>query len=69
MAWLEAGMLPMRCPQNFAQWLAYVLLDPAASGLIPRIPDIFSEEKIVHVAEVNQSRCLNKRGRLFENVD
>ena len=29
---------------NIAQWLAYLLSDPATSGLIPSIPEIFPEE-------------------------
>ena len=43
---------------SIAQWLTYLLPDPAAPGLNPSIPEIFSEEKIVNVAEVNQRRCL-----------
>ena len=30
---------------SIAQWLAYLFPDPAAPGLIPNIPEIFSEEK------------------------
>ena len=33
------------------QWLAYLLLDPAAPSSIPSIPEFFSQEKIVNVAE------------------
>ena len=39
---------------SIAQWLAYLLPEPAAQGSIPIIPEIFSEEKNVDVAEVNQ---------------
>ena len=41
-----------------AQWLAYLLLDPAAPGLIPSVLKKISEEKVVNVAEVNQWRSL-----------
>ena len=41
---------------SIAQWLANFLLGPAAIGLIPSIPEIFSQETIVDVAEVNQLR-------------
>ena len=36
--------------------VAYLLLYPAAPGLNPSIPEIFSDEKIFDVAEVNQQR-------------
>ena len=39
---------------SIAQWLADLLPDPAAPGLIPSIPKSFSREKIVDIAEVNQ---------------
>ena len=52
-----------------AQWLSYLLPDPAATSLIPSIPDIFSEEKIVDVAEAYQRRCLEESGQWLENVD
>ena len=42
---------------SIAKWSAYLLLDPAALGLIPSISGIFSEEKIVDVAEVIQRCC------------
>ena len=35
-----------------AQWLAYLLPDPAAVGSIPNITKDFSEENIINVAEV-----------------
>ena len=31
---------------SLAQWLAYLLPDPAASGSNPCIPNIFTEEKL-----------------------
>ena len=37
---------------SIVQWLAYLLLDQATPGLIPSIPEEFSEEKTDHVAEV-----------------
>ena len=39
---------------SIAKRLAYLLSDPAALGLIPSIPEFFSKEKNVDVAEVNQ---------------
>ena len=33
------------------EWLSYLLLDPAAPGLIPSVPQKISEEKNVDVAE------------------
>ena len=35
---------------SLAQWLAHLLLDPAAPGLIASVPKKYSEEKIVNVA-------------------
>ena len=35
----------------------------------PAFPKLFSEEKIVDAAEVNQPYCLDECGRWFENVD
>ena len=37
-----------------AQWLAYLLQDPATLGSIPSFPAIFSKEKIDSAAKVNQ---------------
>ena len=34
-----------------AQWQAYLLLDPDASGSIPGIPNIFQMKKIANFAE------------------
>ena len=51
-----------------AQGLAYLLQDPAAKGLIPSIPEVFSNKRIVNVAEVNQWRCLEESGQWLENV-
>ena len=51
-----------------AQWLEYLLLDPAARGLIPIYP-ILSEEKIINIAEVNQRLWLEESGQRVENVD
>ena len=41
---------------------------PSCPSLIPRIPDNFSEEKIVDVAEVDQGRCLEESGQRLESV-
>ena len=37
---------------SIAQWLPYMLLGPAALALIPGIPQIFSQEKIIDVARL-----------------
>ena len=47
-----------------AQWLSYLLPDPAAPGLIPKI---VSEEKNVNV--VWRWRCLEESEKWLENVD
>ena len=52
---------------SITQWLAYVLLDPAALGLTPSIEKI-SAEKNVNVAEVNTRRYLEESGQWLENV-
>ena len=54
---------------SIVRWLAYLLLEPAAPGSIPSIPEIFSEEKIVNVAEVNLRGSLEENGLWIENVD
>ena len=38
-------------------------------GSIPSVHKIFSEEKIVDVAEVNHGRFLKESGQRLENVD
>ena len=43
---------------SIAHWLAYLLLDPAASSSIPSILKRISEEEIFDFAEVNQQRGL-----------
>ena len=52
------------------QWLAYLLLDPDAPGLIPNIPKKFRTKEIADVAEVNQRRCLEESGlkMLIEHI-
>ena len=47
---------------SIAQWLAYLLPDPAAPGLITSVSKNVSEEKIVDIAEVNQWRCSEESG-------
>ena len=37
--------------------------------MIPSIPEIFPEEKIIHVAEFIQRRWLEEGGQRLENVD
>ena len=49
--------------------VTYLLLDPAALGTDPGIPEIFAEEKTVDTAEVNQRCCLEESGQWLENVD
>ena len=44
---------------SIAQWLASLIPDQAPPGLIPSIPKILSEEKIIHVVEViNAAGCI-----------
>ena len=54
---------------RIAQWLAYLLTDPAAQGLIHNVYKKNSKEKIVDVAGINHLCCLEKSGRWLENVD
>ena len=49
--------------------MAYLLLDPAALGSIPSIPQKNSQEQIVDVAEVNQWRWLEESGQWIKSVD
>ena len=44
-------------------------LHPGAPGSIPGIPNKFSEEFILDVAEVSQQRSLEESGQWLENVD
>ena len=37
--------------------------------MIPSIPEIFPEEKIIHVAEFIQRRWLEESGQCLENAD
>ena len=43
-------------------------MDPAAQGLIPGVLKIFSSEKTVDIAKVNQQRSLEESGQWLENV-
>ena len=54
---------------SVAQWLAYLLPDPAALGSIPSITKKNSDEKNVGVAEVNQRRGMEESEQWLENVD
>ena len=47
---------------SMTQWLAYLLLDPAAPGLIPSVHNFFSDENIVNVAESNKRGAWRKVG-------
>ena len=55
-------------PRGAAWHKAYLLLDPAAPGLIPSVPEIISEGKIVDAPEVNQWCCLEESVLRLENV-
>ena len=52
-----------------ARWLEYLILNPAVLVWIPSALKIFSWERIVNVAEVNQQRCLEESGQWLENVN
>ena len=43
--------------------------DPATSGSIPGIPEFFSEETVINVAEVNQRCWFEENEQWLENVD
>ena len=53
---------------SIAQWLAYLLPNSAAPGLIHNVPK-FLDEKIVDGDEINQCRCLEESEQWLENVD
>ena len=53
---------------SIAQWFSSLLPDPAAPGSIPSAPEIFSDEKIVTIAVVNQHNCFEESGLWLENV-
>ena len=63
--------IKLRCNYRgiIAHWLAHLPQGPAAPGSIPSNPEIWSEEKTVDVAEVNQLGCFVESGQLLENVD
>ena len=46
-----------------------MLQNSTTPGLNPSVPEIFSEEKIIDVAEVNQRRRLEESGQWLESVD
>ena len=48
---------------SIAQWLAYLLPDPAALGLIPSVPKKISVETIIDVAKVNSQGCVEESGQ------
>ena len=45
------------------------LQDLAAPGLLPSIPQIYPEEKVVEVAEVNQWRCFEDSEQWLDKVE
>ena len=51
---------------RIAQWLAFMLPDPAALGLTNIIHKKISEERNVHFAEVYQWCCLDESGLWLE---
>ena len=52
-----------------AQWIVFLLPDPAAPGLIPRVHKKNSVIKTVNIANVNQRHYLEESGQWLENVD
>ena len=58
-----------RLGDSIAQWLAHLLLSPAAPGSSHSIPKKLSEEKMVEGAAVHQRRCLEESGQWLENVN
>ena len=56
----------MRGISSIAQWLAYLLANPADPGSIPSFPPKHSEEKIIYFADVN---WLEENVPWLENVD
>ena len=46
-----------------------MLLDPAAAGLSPSIPEYFSQGKFFDGAEVKQRPCIEESGQSLENVN
>ena len=52
-----------------AQWLAYLLHNPATPGSIPSAPKTFPEKNIVYVTNANQLSCLEQSGQWLENID
>ena len=65
MLWLDTKLC-LKGRSSIAQWLSYLLLDPAAPG---SITGRVSGGKIVDGAEVNQRRCLEESGQWLDNVD
>ena len=53
---------------SVAKWLAYLHPDTAALGSIPLLPEMFSEEKIIDVAEVNQKHCIENGGQWIKHI-
>ena len=51
-----------------AQWLAYLLRDPAAPDSFLSIHKILLRKKFVNVVRVNQSRYLKESEQWLENV-
>ena len=56
----SGGHHQIKNERHRAQWLANLLLDPAAPGSISSIPKKISVEIFFDVAEVNQRLCLEK---------
>ena len=54
---------------SIAQWLGFLLPDPAAPGSLCSIPKKNSEEKSINLAEVNQWCWLEESGQWLENLD
>ena len=66
---IHRSKVVMQVGGSIALWLEYLLPDPTAPGLIPSIPEFFSDYKIIHIAEVNQWHWLYENVIWLENVD
>ena len=49
--------------------ICFLASGPRCPGFDSQCYQIFSEEKIIIVAEVDQQRCLEESGQWLENVD
>ena len=54
---------------SIAQWIAYLLLDPAATGLIPWIPVIFQRNTLSLLLRLINGTCWRNKDSGLKNVD